>query len=1529
MVWRFWISRRDRLILSLLSVIILSTGLTTMSVLASSVQVTVTQAFTQQGRPPQDLLVHMPLQDVLRPAERLDPSFITSLPPGIGMEQLEAVRQTEGVHLAAPVVVVGVARVTPSFPFPSPQVGEPGPGVYRLRTRLAPSQSTDPELLLWQQIVAIPDAETGAVPAHTPANALRLDGQPLTGMELAASIPVLVVGIDPEAEARLSGLDHALVSGRYLDPEVGAESGLPYGAGGPEGKSYPRIPVLLNRSSFTGMGLRVTVEELDQALQVRRIVKELNWQGDQLLPFVQADRSQASYLLGRAGLPLLHSVASPFPDRWAVARSPNPVAADPFTRLQKQGYDAELAPAVRPWSELQGGFHYEIQGVFDPTELARGLLVPASLEGVTPGEAYRVLDGAGRPANPPERVVGGISPSGYLPAPPALITTTEAALALTGDRGISLIRVKVEGVDELTAEAGARVRAVAADIAQKTGLEVTVTWGSAPVRGLVQLPVTEGSPPSGWIEQAWTQLHIALTVVQEATFGHVIYLALLFLVFLLYTVATGLTGVSARRRELGLAAALGWPARALALGGVTEQIGYGLLAGLLAWAATGVLGVSPAPAILLAGPLLYAPAALAVGVAAQRISPGAAINWGDAAPGRRLLPGPGLVALALSGLVGRPIRSALTTSAMALPTIVLVVLLFITRHLHGVLYTTITGEYAAVEVGSLQTAMSLIALVLAVTVCYDLVRQNAVDRRQEIALLTAIGWPRKSILLVSALEGAILGGAAGLVGSLGSQALLALLYGRLHGATWLYALAGAGLPLLLGSIVGGLGAWSELRGGHQSPGRGLSGAVPVGAALSPVRTGALLLLLLMVPFLAEGLRSWAPAIHNARATNPAGEAEAVVMQEGPIQLVYPTEISSVLVETAVERVRQAVSIAEGLPLGGQGSAVRVELKADDAPPVTTALVKQLVHQQVMEKAQDNAAWWLREGFARLALEEGALTRRSSALAFLKLGGAVALESLEDFRPPDGPVDDEQERAAITAWLLLAYLEESLGPEALSMLLEQYPGSEAERDGLGVAALEAASRRTLAALERDFHSWLEEQQRRGEGHLVDTDSRLEDPAPSARSYSQAEPAVRTQYKIDLVLGPSGRHLTGRQQVTYTNNGPATLDRLYFHLFPNGVRDAAGQGGSLLVHAVRVGGQPVPFIGGDAQILAVPLGQPLEPGSSVIVDLDWEVTVPPIADRFGLVGDTLYLGNFYPILAVRSPLAWHVDRYVPAGDPFLSAVADYSVSITVPDGYMVAATGRSQVDGLTHTFRAERVRDFAAAISRDWEVYERTSNGVQIRYYRSPQSDPSYLSPEAVLATVADALTSFGRQWGPYPYEGISVVDHVGIGMEYPQFIMAVPTRPGLVHEVAHQWWTGVVGNDGFRQIWDEGITEFAAMHFLAGTSGAREHPHGVTDGLIPLDGTLYQFASAEAYGTVYGRGWRLWESLRRTMGDAVFHDMVRRFYSQHQFGVATWGDWRKAVVAAGGTGAAEIFDSYVYRPELPEQLPADVEPPSGE
>jgi len=277
--------------------------------------------------------------------------------------------------------------------------------------------------------------------------------------------------------------------------------------------------------------------------------------------------------------------------------------------------------------------------------------------------------------------------------------------------------------------------------------------------------------------------------------------------------------------------------------------------------------------------------------------------------------------------------------------------------------------------------------------------------------------------------------------------------------------------------------------------------------------------------------------------------------------------------------------------------------------------------------------------------------------------------------------------------------------------------------------------------------------------------------------------------------------------------------------------------------------------------------LSPGSRVEISIRWRFAVPAFGGgRMGHDGTLYELGQWYPRMAVYDDLrGWNHDPYIGAGEFYLE-YGRFDVALTVPAGYIVAATGILQNAGevltpdqrlrllraatsgevvpiitkaeagkpvrtrptatgtLTWRFSADSVRDFAFAASPDFQWDASAVDGVMIHTMYRPAAT---LWAEANKMT-SEALAYFSRQWLRYPYSQFTSVEGPVEGMEYPMitFDPAGPTREDvhwvLAHELGHQWVPMVVGSNERLYPWmDEGFNTFIDLantaRFFKGTA----------------------------------------------------------------------------------------------------------------
>ncbi|MBH8556671.1 M1 family metallopeptidase [Hymenobacter negativus] len=371
-----------------------------------------------------------------------------------------------------------------------------------------------------------------------------------------------------------------------------------------------------------------------------------------------------------------------------------------------------------------------------------------------------------------------------------------------------------------------------------------------------------------------------------------------------------------------------------------------------------------------------------------------------------------------------------------------------------------------------------------------------------------------------------------------------------------------------------------------------------------------------------------------------------------------------------------------------------------------------------------------------------------------------------------------------------------------------------------------------------------------------------PPKAAGPYFQQE----VNYSIDVALDDKTNFLTGREDLAYVNHSPQALAFIWFHLWPNAYKDnstafarqqlrdgknrfqfaKAEDRGFIDGLDFKVNGQPAKLVfdPNNADIAKLVLPQPLAVGATASISTPFRVKIPASFSRFGHVGQSYQITQWYPKPAVLDRRGWHPIPYLDQGE-FYSEFGSFDVTITLPSNYTVGATGelqnpdeRARMDALAATaaskttaeafgtdlkfpasdattktlrYKQDRIHDFAWFADKRFNVLK---SGVTLPSGRTVTSWVLFTNREATkwikgLQDVNDALTYYSRWVGEYPYSAATAVDgalSAGSGMEYP---MVTVTQPeAIVHEVGHNWFYGILGSNERDFPWmDEGVNTY--------------------------------------------------------------------------------------------------------------------------
>ncbi len=444
---------------------------------------------------------------------------------------------------------------------------------------------------------------------------------------------------------------------------------------------------------------------------------------------------------------------------------------------------------------------------------------------------------------------------------------------------------------------------------------------------------------------------------------------------------------------------------------------------------------------------------------------------------------------------------------------------------------------------------------------------------------------------------------------------------------------------------------------------------------------------------------------------------------------------------------------------------------------------------------------------------------------------------------------------------------------------------------------------------------------------------------------------TLYTIDVALDWQRLKVSGTEQVLYTNNETVPLNELYLRLYPNAEHYVEGD---LSIQGILVAGQPS-YFEMEGTVLKVDLGEPLAPEAQVELTIDFLVSVPYRDDRFGYAQRVMTLGHWYPIMAVYDDEGWNLDPYVEIGDAFYSEVSLYTLRITVPEDMVVVTSGLlaeslPREDGtVILTYYSGAMRDFALALSPDYRSVSETVGETTVNsYYLIGDEEGG----EDALRYAVDALQLYNELFGPYPYTELDVaetyftVDGSPGGMEFPGLVFVSTDfyQPSIfqaeqdtvvAHEVGHQWWYGVVGNNQVDEPWlDESFATYSSIlyyEFAQGEEAAQQQmlvqgelPYQmmVLAGLdAPINSSLLEFDDFLQYlAIVYSKGALFLQELRRAAGDETFFNILRHYYQEHKYGLARPEDFRRAIEEVSArVELAELYDRWVLRAEGAEGL----------
>ena len=350
-----------------------------------------------------------------------------------------------------------------------------------------------------------------------------------------------------------------------------------------------------------------------------------------------------------------------------------------------------------------------------------------------------------------------------------------------------------------------------------------------------------------------------------------------------------------------------------------------------------------------------------------------------------------------------------------------------------------------------------------------------------------------------------------------------------------------------------------------------------------------------------------------------------------------------------------------------------------------------------------------------------------------------------------------------------------------------------------------------------------------------------------------------YKMEIDMNVNNYQYDGTQILTYTNNSPETLDRVYYHLYfnafqPGSEMDVRSRSipdpdprvqdrisklgpdeiGFIKVNSLEQDGASLSYTI-EGTVLEVQLARPIPPGGKTTFTMDFKGQVPVQIRRSGRnnrEGVALSMTQWYPKLAEYDFEGWHADPYI--GREFHGVWGDFDVTITIDADFTIGGTGylqnpnevghgyqdagvkepKSKRGKYTWHFKAPKVHDFTWAADPNY-IHDKlmTESGVTLHflYKNNPEIIENW---KKLQPKTAEILSFLSDRVGAYPYKQYSVIQGGDGGMEYAMCTLITGERNfnSLVgvtaHEFAHTWFQFLLASNEAKHEWmDEGFTSY--------------------------------------------------------------------------------------------------------------------------
>ncbi len=416
--------------------------------------------------------------------------------------------------------------------------------------------------------------------------------------------------------------------------------------------------------------------------------------------------------------------------------------------------------------------------------------------------------------------------------------------------------------------------------------------------------------------------------------------------------------------------------------------------------------------------------------------------------------------------------------------------------------------------------------------------------------------------------------------------------------------------------------------------------------------------------------------------------------------------------------------------------------------------------------------------------------------------------------------------------------------------------------------------------------------------------------------------RTNYILYSTLDFAGKTITTDQTVRYYNNTGVSLSEIVFSVQPN------RYGNTFILNSISQDGTAITTYSLDGQRMTVTLPQPLQAGSATTFALNFKLNIPQKSTEgvFGYDFNQINLVDWYPFI-VPYQGGWVLYDPMPWGEHLVYDASDIELNLKKDSDVTIAAGATPDQNGEWTRYRMYGARTFAFSASDEFLVSESTTGNVVVRSY---YFDGYKTGGDGILSLGTQAIETFSAQFAPYPHQTLAIVQtDLHDGMEYDGLVFLATdfygqytggSRGNLatigVHEIAHQWWFGLVGSDHAIEPWlDEAMATYSERIFYENNYPANiswwwRYRVDYFDPTGYVDTSIYNGGSFRLYtDAVYLRGAHFLDDLRERMGYGNFSKFIQEYARRYSHGHATSADFFALVRETINVDISDLLRNY--------------------